>query len=141
MTATQVPVVTQLEEMVRTLKRVVAEKEELAKQLQQANLALSQQAATDALTELPNRRALEEALTRDLARAMRERIPLSFVVADVDHFKRFNDTYGHAAGDKLLAQQVMFLTINADGSTAEFYLASIGPEHSGKQLIIELYSK
>jgi diguanylate cyclase (GGDEF)-like protein len=92
----------QLEETVRTLKRLIAEKEDLAKRLQQANQALAEQAATDALTELPNRRALEEALSRDLSRAWRNGEPLSFVVADVDHFKKFNDTYGHQTGDEVL---------------------------------------
>lgn len=92
----------QLEETVRMLKRVVAEKEDLTRRLQQANQALSEQAATDSLTELPNRRALEEALSRDLARSFREKTPMSFLVADVDHFKKFNDTYGHQTGDEVL---------------------------------------
>lgn len=92
----------QLEDVVRTLKRVVAEKQELMKQLEASNQALAHQAATDTLTQLPNRRSLEAALERDLARAEREQLPLSLVVADVDHFKSFNDTYGHQTGDEVL---------------------------------------
>jgi diguanylate cyclase (GGDEF)-like protein len=89
-------------ELVQALSRLVAEKEQLAEQLRQANISLAQQATTDALTGLPNRRAFDEALTRDLARAQRQASPLSLAVLDVDHFKKFNDTYGHATGDLVL---------------------------------------
>lgn len=89
-------------ELVQALSRVVAEKEQLAEQLRQTNIALAEQASTDALTKLPNRRAFDEAFTRDLARAERSRHPLSLAVLDVDHFKKFNDTYGHATGDLVL---------------------------------------
>lgn len=92
----------QLEDTVRTLRQLIEEKEDLARQLQVANRELSQLAATDALTALPNRRALEEALSRDLARSARERVAMSVVMIDVDHFKKFNDVYGHALGDEVL---------------------------------------
>jgi diguanylate cyclase (GGDEF)-like protein len=92
----------QYEETVATLRRVLEEKETLAKRLEELNLVLATQAATDALTGLPNRRALEQVLARDLARAERTGDPLSVVLLDVDHFKRFNDTYGHLVGDQVL---------------------------------------
>lgn len=92
----------QYEETVATLRRVLEEKESLAKRLEELNLVLATQAATDALTGLPNRRALEQVLARDLARAERTGEPLSVVLLDVDHFKRFNDTYGHLVGDQVL---------------------------------------
>lgn len=92
----------QYEETVATLRRVLEEKDALAKQLEELNLVLATQAATDALTGLPNRRALEQVLARDLARAERSGDPLSVVLLDVDHFKRFNDTYGHLIGDQVL---------------------------------------
>ncbi|MDX1609813.1 MAG: GGDEF domain-containing protein [Halofilum sp. (in: g-proteobacteria)] len=59
-------------------------------------------ARTDALTGALNRRALEHELTREVARAERGRIPLCLAFLDLDHFKRYNDTNGHAAGDALL---------------------------------------
>jgi diguanylate cyclase (GGDEF)-like protein len=58
----------------------------------------------DALTGLFNRRYLEVSLARDLTRAIRRSQPLAVLMLDVDHFKRFNDSHGHDAGDALLAQ-------------------------------------
>jgi len=63
---------------------------------------LREQAIRDALTNLFNRRYLEETLERELARAARERYPLCVVMIDIDHFKDVNDTHGHAAGDLVL---------------------------------------
>jgi diguanylate cyclase (GGDEF)-like protein/PAS domain S-box-containing protein len=57
----------------------------------------------DPLTGLFNRRYLEESLEREMNRATRSRRPLSIIMLDVDHFKNFNDTYGHAAGDAMLS--------------------------------------
>ncbi|EIC22125.1 sensor domain-containing diguanylate cyclase [Thiorhodovibrio frisius] len=58
----------------------------------------------DGLTGLKNRRFLDEILSREIAVAERQRTPLSLVICDVDHFKRFNDSHGHAAGDAALKQ-------------------------------------
>jgi diguanylate cyclase (GGDEF)-like protein len=63
----------------------------------------------DALTGLFNRRYLEESLTLELIRAGRKRWPVGLIMVDIDHFKRFNDTYGHAAGDAVLVQVGSFL--------------------------------
>jgi len=61
-------------------------------------------ATTDGLTNLPNRRTFEERLDAELARARRSGHPLSLVMFDIDHFKHYNDTNGHRAGDALLTQ-------------------------------------
>jgi diguanylate cyclase len=90
------------ESMVRRLEMLLSEKEELSHKLSAANEELTRLASTDALTGLPNKRSLESAMTRDLARADRDKTWLSMVVVDVDHFKKFNDTYGHATGDLVL---------------------------------------
>ncbi|MBK9924690.1 MAG: diguanylate cyclase [Anaerolineales bacterium] len=63
---------------------------------------LREQAIRDALTNLFNRRYLEETLERELARASREVYPLCIVMMDIDYFKDVNDTYGHEAGDLVL---------------------------------------
>jgi len=65
---------------------------------------LVQHARLDPLTELPNRRALTERLQMEWARKERHSSLLSFVLADIDHFKQVNDTYGHIAGDRLLQE-------------------------------------
>ena len=63
---------------------------------------LSLLAAVDGLTGISNRRAFDEAVQREWKRALRSRTPLSLVLVDVDHFKRFNDSYGHQKGDQCL---------------------------------------
>lgn len=72
-----------------------------------ANLKLQEtlrtQSLRDPLTGLYNRRYLEASFEREIQRAERRQIPLSVLMLDVDHFKRFNDTFGHEAGDALLA--------------------------------------
>ncbi len=65
---------------------------------------LRTQSLRDPLTGLFNRRYLEASLDRELQRATRRKQPLSVLMLDIDHFKRFNDTHGHDAGDALLAQ-------------------------------------
>ena len=78
---------------------------ELAAQLarvEQLQIALLDQAVRDVLTDLFNRRYLQESLDRELARAARDQEPLSLIMLDLDRFKRLNDTYGHKAGDLVL---------------------------------------
>jgi diguanylate cyclase (GGDEF)-like protein/PAS domain S-box-containing protein len=65
---------------------------------------LREQAIRDALTNLFNRRYLDETLERELARAAREGYPLCILMMDIDHFKDVNDTYGHEAGDTVLKE-------------------------------------
>jgi diguanylate cyclase (GGDEF)-like protein len=64
--------------------------------------ALKEQSLRDPLTGLYNRRFLDETLERELARAQRQGAPLALIMTDIDHFKRFNDTRGHDAGDAVL---------------------------------------
>jgi diguanylate cyclase (GGDEF)-like protein len=61
-------------------------------------------ASVDALTGLGNRRAFDETLTVEMARAAREQLPLSVGLVDVDNLKRINDRYGHLEGDRLLGE-------------------------------------
>ena len=65
---------------------------------------LEQLAALDGLTGIPNRRRFDESYALEWRRCQRAGQPLSLVVADVDHFKAYNDTLGHAAGDRVLQE-------------------------------------
>ena len=71
-------------------------------ELKAASEVLKQLASIDALTGLANRRILDEKIAEEAARSQRNGTPLSLLLIDVDHFKSFNDTYGHPAGDKCL---------------------------------------
>jgi diguanylate cyclase (GGDEF)-like protein len=81
--------------------------------LRRDNLGLHEMAHTDTLTRLANRRRFDEVLAHELARAARGNTPLALILLDIDYFKKFNDHYGHPAGDaclqavgRLLAGQV-----------------------------------
>ena len=77
--------------------------------------ALRQQAIRDPLTDLFNRRYMEESLEREISRASRRGTPLGIIMLDIDHFKRFNDTYGHDAGDSLLRAVAGFIKTHIRG--------------------------
>jgi diguanylate cyclase (GGDEF)-like protein len=66
--------------------------------------SLQELASTDALTSLYNRRYLENKFKEEVLRTTRYKHPLSFMMIDIDHFKRVNDSYGHAIGDKVLVE-------------------------------------
>jgi two-component system cell cycle response regulator len=75
---------------------------DLQNQLLKANNALQIRASHDGLTGLLNREAVLEALSNEFARSRRDRKPVGLILADIDHFKNVNDTYGHAIGDVVL---------------------------------------
>jgi diguanylate cyclase (GGDEF)-like protein/PAS domain S-box-containing protein len=87
--------------------------------------ALRTQSVRDALTGLYNRRYLEEVLDREVRRAGRAGQSLAVLMIDLDHFKRFNDTYGHDAGDAVLREAAFFLLRNV---RAEDFVCRYGGE-------------
>ena len=72
------------------------------RELHELNARLANSAATDELTGIPNRRGFREQALRYLQRASRNHVPVTLLMLDLDHFKRVNDGYGHAAGDAVL---------------------------------------
>ena len=109
------------------LRRYVAEVEDLQAELREQSLR-------DPLTSLYNRRYLNETLGRELMQAARENTPLSIIIADVDHFKKVNDTYGHQVGDRVLvaiASLIKHQTRESDMvcryGGEEFLLVFLGP--------------
>ncbi|TWT31327.1 Response regulator PleD [Posidoniimonas corsicana] len=94
------------------LTRIVSANDMLQKKLEKAEKQIKAQAAeiaihesearTDSLTSLANRRAFDDELKRRFAEWERKQTPFCLVILDVDHFKNFNDTHGHQAGDEVL---------------------------------------
>jgi diguanylate cyclase (GGDEF)-like protein len=95
-------------------------------QLHQENQRLKQLAHTDALTQLPNRRAFDLRLQIAWQRLSQKTEPLTLMMCDIDHFKTYNDTYGHLAGDQCLRQVAHILRTNT--RTAPDFVARFGGE-------------
>jgi diguanylate cyclase (GGDEF)-like protein/PAS domain S-box-containing protein len=93
----------------RTLVVTVADQITLGLANLRLRETLRQQSIHDSLTGLFNRRYMEETLRREIPRATRSSRPLAVVMADLDHFKDFNDTFGHEAGDAVLAELGLLL--------------------------------
>jgi two-component system, cell cycle response regulator len=85
---------------------------ELHRQVEAKNRQLEELALTDPLTGLPNRRAIDLWVSRQLSAAARHGFPLWVVMADLDHFKKINDSFGHDAGDLVLKGFAEVLTAN-----------------------------
>jgi diguanylate cyclase (GGDEF)-like protein len=94
-----------------------AELTELSARLGRLNEELSVLSHTDALTGLANRRAFDMRLAEEVSRALRHDMPLSLLLVDVDHFKPYNDRYGHPAGDECLRRLATLLRDSAGRPT------------------------
>src|SRR5581483_4330445 len=98
------------------------------RELETSRQMLQEQATTDPLTRLKNRRAFAELGLRHFALAQRHDIELSIIVLDIDHFKKINDTYGHPAGDQVLMSVAHVLTSKTRASDLP---ARLGGEEFG----------
>jgi diguanylate cyclase (GGDEF)-like protein len=92
------------EKVIQCNIRDITERKQAQDALIQSEARLREQSVRDHLTGLFNRRYMEETLERELLRASRKQLPLGLIMLDVDEFKRFNDTRGHAAGDAVLSE-------------------------------------
>ncbi|MEB3280021.1 MAG: PAS domain S-box protein [Lyngbya sp.] len=81
---------------------IAIQQSQLYEKLQEANEQLHYLANHDQLTQIPNRRYFDEHLEQEWKRSVREKTPLTLILCDIDYFKRYNDTYGHPAGDQCL---------------------------------------
>ncbi len=117
----------------------------LESQLATANARLEHLAGTDALTGLPNRRSFDRAYEREWAIAARAKAPLAVAIIDVDHFKAFNDTYGHIAGDDCLTRlaEILSNTLFRPGDFVgryggeEFVIVLPGTDMAGAEKVCE----
>jgi len=120
---------------VKSLLRIKQLHDELrakVRELEQARERLRQLAITDGLTGLYNHRYLKEHLEQELLRANRHQSRVSVVMLDIDHFKKFNDTFGHPAGDtilrtlaRLLRDNIRKIDIAARYGGEEFFLVLV----------------
>jgi diguanylate cyclase (GGDEF)-like protein len=103
--------------------RTIRELEGTRAQLQKANERLTRLASIDGLTGIANRRHFDEVLALEMRRCEREQKPLSLILCDIDSFKPYNDTYGHARGDDTLKRvaQAVEKTFRRAGDLAARY--------------------
>lgn|GEM_PF-2370608 len=94
----------ELDARTRSVLQVLASQAEVALQISELVDQLQDLARIDGLTGIPNRRTFDETLAVEVDRASRSGRPLSLVMLDLDHFKRFNDAHGHQAGDRFLVE-------------------------------------
>ncbi|HKN61847.1 MAG TPA: diguanylate cyclase [Candidatus Acidoferrales bacterium] len=116
----------------------------LHRELEEKNRLLEQLALTDGLTGLPNRRAVEEWASRQLKGAMRHSFPFWVIMTDLDTFKPINDTFGHEAGDTVLAKFAEILRVSVRQCDIcgriggdEFLIVITYSDEAGTRLAIE----
>ena len=96
-------------------------------QLQDARKQLAEQATIDEMTGLRNRRGVNIIINDELSRMKRAQLPVSLIVLDVDHFKTYNDNYGHPAGDQVL-QRIATVMLEMTNRSGEFAARMGGEE-------------
>ncbi|MCB1901673.1 GGDEF domain-containing protein [Cognatazoarcus halotolerans] len=130
------------------VRRIFRESESLRRRLSSSieeSQVLEELIRRDALTGIPNRRLFEEQLQKEWRRAERDGLPLAIISADIDHFKKYNDRYGHQAGDKCLIKvaQAMQHALSRPGDIVarmggeEFAFLLPGTTPSGAQSVAE----
>jgi len=100
----EVRIVPSGEDEVLVIIRDISDRKRIEEELRVATERMERLSLTDSLTEVANRRRLDEYLQREWRRAMREQQPISLILFDLDYFKGYNDTYGHQRGDECLIQ-------------------------------------
>jgi len=118
-------------DMVARLRQGREELAAINETLRQKNVELHEISITDGLTGLYNRKHLMETLDKEVSRSQRHSHSFSFLVIDIDHFKKYNDTYGHLAGDEVLSRLASVFTESIRSSD---YAARYG----GEEFIIML---
>jgi diguanylate cyclase (GGDEF)-like protein len=104
------------------LMHITLQSQQQTTELQQQNRQLAEQASTDSLTGIANRRRFNEFIAEQFQLAEREGSPLSVLFLDTDYFKKFNDTYGHATGDRVLIElaQILQNMVTEQGLVARY---------------------
>jgi diguanylate cyclase (GGDEF)-like protein len=105
---------------------IIMERKRMGLELRDTNAQLLLLASLDGLTGLANRRSLDERFAQEWSRAMRQRSTLALIMVDIDHFKQFNDLYGHHAGDQCL--QAVAAALKSEARRIHDLLARFGGE-------------
>lgn len=131
----------QLEETMRQLSDTSVVLEHQSLELQEANRHLQELATTDGLTGLLNHRAMQDELRNAIEASMEAGAPVSVALLDVDHFKKFNDTFGHQEGDRVLKEVANILRSSVrDGDIVARYggeeFCVIFPQTDGKEALV-----
>ncbi len=119
------------EKVIQCNIRDITERKQAQEALLKSEALLREQSVRDHLTGVFNRRYMEETLERELLRATRKGLSVGIIMLDVDYFKRFNDTYGHAAGDVILRELGSLLLKHVRGE-------DIPSRYGGDEFIIVL---
>lgn len=106
--------------------------EEVRHGLEAANAELLRLSTTDSLTQLANRRRFDRLLDEEIRRARRSGSPLSVLLADIDHFKRVNDSYGHPFGDECLRQVAAVLAAHCQRA------GDVAARYGGEEFVVLL---
>lgn len=99
--------------------------------MQKALDEIQRQSVTDALTDIKNRKFFDQSITQAIAHATRSKHPLSLAMVDIDHFKNFNDTFGHQTGDQVI--RLVAKTIQATSRDSD-----IACRYGGEEFVIIL---
>ena len=110
--------------------RLAASRQEI-EQLQQNLEIVRTEALTDPLTTLSNRKYFDAALAKSIAEAQEKNEPMSLLIADIDHFKSFNDQYGHLTGDQVLRLVALAMKQNVKGR-------DVAARYGGEEFVIAL---
>ena len=100
-------------------------------QLQESLQAVRHESMTDPLTTLANRKYFDQSLAKAMADARNKNEPLSLLMCDIDHFKKFNDTFGHLTGDQVLRLVALSLKNNVKG-------ADVAARYGGEEFVVAL---
>lgn len=136
--------INELERSNRELIDSIRTKSDILSKLETANMKLKELSIRDGLTKLYNHVYFQERLTEEFTRSQRYNSVLSFIMADIDNFKAFNDTYGHQQGDSILVKvsQILMASIRGIDFAAryggeEFALILPNIDRSGAHLLAE----
>ena len=114
------------QELLYSLQQKNAHLEQSNQELTKTKEFLTEQTLSDPLTGIANRRSFDNTLIREWNRCLRRQYPISCILIDVDHFKKYNDNYGHQQGD-LLLQKISYI-ISTQATRAEDLVARYGGE-------------